>query len=30
LRDAIRIFDLDKIKKAQVVGKMKSWQNSLL
>lgn len=30
LRDAIRIFELDKIKKAKVVGKMKSWQNSLL
>lgn len=30
LRDAIRIFDLDKIKKAETVGKMDNWQGSLL
>ncbi|MFA5127190.1 MAG: ribonuclease H-like domain-containing protein [Patescibacteria group bacterium] len=30
LRDAIRIFDLDKIKKAEIVGKMDNWQGSLL
>lgn len=30
LRDAVRVFDIDKIKKASVVGKMTSWQGSLL
>lgn len=30
LRQAIRIFDLAKIKKATIVGKMDSWQKSLL
>lgn len=30
LRDAIRVFDLDKIKDARVTGKMGNWQNSLL
>lgn len=30
LRDAIRIFDLDKIKKADSVGKMSNWQGSFL
>ncbi|MBU1202523.1 ribonuclease H-like domain-containing protein [Patescibacteria group bacterium] len=30
LRDAVRIFDVDKIKTAKVAGKMGSWQNTLL
>lgn len=30
LRDAVRVFDLDKIKKASIAGKMNSWQSSLL
>lgn len=30
LREAIRIFDLDKIKAVKAVGKMNSWQGSLL
>ena len=30
LREAIRIFDLDKIKNVKAVGKMNSWQGSLL
>ncbi len=30
LRQAVRVFDLDKIKNARVVGKMTNWQNSLL
>ncbi|PWB38887.1 MAG: hypothetical protein C3F02_01320 [Parcubacteria group bacterium] len=30
LRQALRVFDLAKIKKATVVGKMDSWQKSLL
>ena len=30
LREAVRIFDLDKIKNAKVAGKMTNWQNSLL
>lgn len=30
LRDALRMFDLDRIKNMKVVGKMGSWQNTLL
>lgn len=30
LRDAVRVFDIDKIKTAKVAGKMNSWQNTLL
>lgn len=30
LREAVRVFDLDKIKNAKVAGKMTNWQNSLL
>lgn len=30
LRQAIRVFDLDRIKDLKVVGKMDSWQNTLL
>jgi len=30
LRDALRMFDLDRIKDMRVVGKMGSWQNTLL
>lgn len=30
LRDAVRVFDIDKIKTAKVAGKMDSWQNTLL
>jgi len=30
LRDALRVFDLDKVKDMRVVGKMGSWQNTLL
>jgi len=30
LRNALRVFDLDKIKNARPVGKMQSWQKSLL
>ena len=30
LRQAVRVFDIDKIKTAQVVGQMGSWQKSLL
>ena len=30
LRNGLRIFEIAKIKKVQVVGKMDSWQNTLL
>lgn len=30
LRDALRMFDLDRVKTMKVVGKMDSWQNTLL
>lgn len=30
LRDAVRVFDLDKIKDMKIVGNMDSWQNTLL
>jgi len=30
LRDALRIFDVDKIKTAKIVGRMDSWQKTLL
>ncbi len=30
LRDALRMFDLDRVKNMKVVGKMGSWQNTLL
>jgi len=30
LRDALRMFELDRIKSMKVVGKMGSWQNTLL
>ncbi|RJP63061.1 MAG: hypothetical protein C4543_01055 [Ignavibacteriales bacterium] len=30
LRDAVRVFDLDRIKDMKVIGKMDSWQNTLL
>ena len=30
LRQAVRVFDIDKIKTAQAVGQMSSWQKSLL
>ena len=30
LRDALRMFDLDRIKDMRVVGKMGSWQKSLI
>lgn len=30
LRDAVRIFELDRIKDMKVLGKMNSWQNTLL
>mgnify|MGYP000014639327 CR=1 FL=1 len=30
LREAIRLFDLDRIKKVEISGKMANWQDSLL
>ena len=30
LREAVRVFDIDKIKKAQTVGQMSSWQKTLI
>lgn len=30
LRDAVRIFDIAKIKNAKIVGKMNNWQNTLI
>ena len=30
LRKAIRLFDLDRIKKIKISGKMANWQDSLL
>ncbi|MDD5749687.1 MAG: ribonuclease H-like domain-containing protein [Patescibacteria group bacterium] len=30
LRGAVRVFDIDKIKKAQAVGQMSSWQKTLI